>query len=58
MATATPLFIAAYNGHLEMARALLEAGADVNKANSNDCTPLYAAAKEGHLEMVRLLCGF
>lgn len=38
----TPLVLAIANGHLDVARALVEHGADVNKANVMGVTPLYA----------------
>ncbi|CAE7233551.1 Ank2 [Symbiodinium sp. CCMP2592] len=52
----TPLFMAAQNGFSEVARALLEAGADRNR----DCTdvgatPMFIAAGRGNLEVVRIL---
>ena len=37
---ATPLHICARYGHLEVARALIEAGADVNVKDGKDVTPL------------------
>jgi ankyrin repeat protein len=38
----TPLVLAIANGHLDVARVLVEHGADVNKANVMGVTPLYA----------------
>jgi ankyrin repeat protein len=38
----TPLVLAIANGHLDVAKALVERGADVNKANVMGVTPLYA----------------
>ena len=52
---ATPVLIAAQNGHLTVVQALLEAGASVNQANSNGFTPLSVAAQEGHLKVVQAL---
>jgi ankyrin repeat protein len=51
-----PIHIAARVGCVEIAKLLIEHGADVNAetAKYNDF-PLHLAAKEGHLEVVRLL---
>jgi ankyrin repeat protein len=48
----TPLMLAAINNHLELAKILIERGADVNKPG---WTPLHYAATRGHREMMRLL---
>ncbi len=53
---ATPLFFAAYKGHLEVVRYLCEAGANADAARDNGATPLFMAAQEGHLEEVRYMC--
>ncbi|KAL3450534.1 ankyrin repeat-containing domain protein [Aspergillus insuetus] len=43
-------------GHLELAAALLERGADPNLINHVDCrSALWSAADSGHLELVKLL---
>ena len=52
---ATPLFIAAQNGHLDVVRHLVEVGADKDKARDDGATPLYIAAENGHLDVVRHL---
>ena len=60
---ATPLIIAARNGHLNSVKILLSYEADIEARGSlkteNDvmegCTPLWAAAAIGHLDVVRLL---
>ena len=49
------MFIASLEGHLEVVRLLIEAGADKDKANDDGTTPLYVASINGHLEVVRLL---
>lgn len=48
----TPLMLAAINNHLELAKVLIERGADVNKPG---WTPLHYAATRGHRDMMRLL---
>ncbi len=52
---AAPLHVAVQNGSLDIARTLLEAGADSNILDSNDITPLHLAAYENNLEMAKLL---
>ena len=55
----TPFSIAADAGHLEVADALAEAGADVNVQSSLDgATPLHRAARRGDTTMVKLLLSF
>ena len=49
----TPLLWAAMKGHLEIARMLIDAGADVN--NRNGETPLYMAVSNGKLDIARML---
>ena len=53
----TPLHLAAFFGHPELANALLDRGADVNARSTNSMknTPLHAAAAGGQTELVRLL---
>ena len=52
----TPLESACLLGHLEVAQALFQAGADVNQQNEvTGYTPLIAAADRGHLEVVTWL---
>lgn len=48
----SPLMLAALKGHLELARKLVERGADVNKTG---WTPLHYAATGGHLQIMDLL---
>lgn len=51
----TPLQVAAYHGHLGVARILLSAGADPNQKCGMFYTPLKAAAAGGYADLVRLL---
>ncbi len=48
----TPLMLAAIHNQLELAQALIERGADINRKG---WTPLHYAATRGHREMMRLL---
>jgi ankyrin repeat protein len=51
----TALLAAAGAGQLEMARLLLEAGADPSLTDSDGNTPLMTAAGNGHPDVLRLL---
>ncbi|KAF6810994.1 glycerophosphodiester phosphodiesterase gde1 [Colletotrichum musicola] len=51
----TPLHVAAVDGHLSTAQLLVEAGAEVAKADSSGWTAKEHAALRGHLEIARLL---
>jgi ankyrin repeat protein len=42
-------------GHIEVVRLLVEAGADKEKERPGGYTPLFVACKNGHIEVVRLL---
>ena len=44
-------------GHARIARALVEAGADVNAKQRHGWTPLHGAAHSGDVELVELLLG-
>lgn len=48
----SPLWLACLYNHLEVVKALLEAGADME---SDDCTPLFIACASGHVEVVKAL---
>ncbi|GIL68375.1 hypothetical protein Vafri_21672 [Volvox africanus] len=52
---ATPLFMAAQKGHLEVVRALVGGGAALDAAKTSGCTALHIAAMSGHTEVVRYL---
>ncbi len=51
----TPLIMAASSGQLEIARLLIERGADLNMIGQNGWTALGCAAAEGHSDIVDLL---
>jgi ankyrin repeat protein len=53
----TPLMFAVYYGHYEVAKLLIDEGANVNAAHSNDHTVLYHAleASQLHAELIQLL---
>jgi ankyrin repeat protein len=51
----TPLYAAVSNGHIDTARALLDAGADPDALASGDDTPLSIAKKNGDESMIILL---
>ncbi|KAL7809063.1 ankyrin repeat-containing domain protein [Trichoderma gracile] len=54
-----PIHQAAQNGHVEVARRLLEAGAQVNQHKDSDDdetpSPLWLAARKGHVKVAELL---
>jgi hypothetical protein len=51
----TPLHDAAWNGHVEITRLLLQNGAEVNAKDRWDRTPLHLAAANGHVDILHLL---
>jgi len=51
----TPLHRAAGYNHLDVARLLIENGADVNATDDHGQVPLHNAARYGHVEMIELL---
>ena len=51
----TPTYWAACYGLEEVVRALVAAGADLNKANDRGAAPLYMASEQGHLPVVQCL---
>ena len=53
--TWTPLCIASETGHVPVVQALLQGGADVDKAADNGGTPLMVARYMGHATVVRCL---
>jgi hypothetical protein len=51
----TPLHYTALNGLIEIARLLLQNGAEVNAKDSDGETPLHLAAFQGHVDILHLL---
>ncbi|OJD37640.1 glycerophosphodiester phosphodiesterase gde1 [Diplodia corticola] len=51
----TPLFIACVDGHLDVAKLLIEAGAELDKADLSGWTPKEHAALRGHLDIANIL---
>ena len=51
----TPLLFAARQGSIDGARALIEAGADLNLADPEGITPVVLAVRNGHYDLAALL---
>ena len=51
----TPLYWAARNNHLELAKVLISSGAEVNAEDDGGWTPLYSAAAENSLATAQYL---
>ncbi|XP_053202316.1 homeobox protein 5-like [Panonychus citri] len=54
----TPLHECCSRGHLEIARALLENGADVDSSATGGVRPFHDAVESDHIETVRLLLSY
>jgi ankyrin repeat protein len=53
----TALNAAVFKDNIDIVHALIEAGADVNKVDSNNVTPLSAASSKGNIDIVQALIG-
>jgi len=51
----TPLSVACRRGHSEVARVLLEHGADTETMDTSNYSPLERSSESGHVEVVRIL---
>ena len=51
----TALYLACAEGHLQVARYLIDAGCDTSVSDVNECTALHVACIRGHSAVVRLL---
>jgi uncharacterized protein len=51
----TPLIIAAYYGHLDIVKLLIDAGANANYATPSGDTPLKSALQDGALDVATYL---
>lgn len=53
----TALMLAVSHGRIDMVKALLACGADVNIQDDEGSTALMCASEHGHVEIVKLLLG-
>lgn len=51
----SPLWLAAENNYVDIAKALIAGKANVNRAETDGWTPLHIASAMGHAEMCRVL---
>ena len=51
----SPLYVASGNGHLNVVRALLSAGAEVDGQDHSGHSPLYTACQGGHAVVAHAL---
>jgi ankyrin repeat protein len=52
---ATPLYVAAEFGHVDVVKRLVQAGADLEAPFQTGATPLYIAAYKGHADVSKTL---
>ena len=52
---ATPLYVAAYNGHASVTRQLIEDHCNLYLQRNDGCMPLFVAAQEGHASIMKQL---
>ena len=55
---ASPLYLASRGGHEDLARMLIEHGADVSAQTTDRWTALHEASENGHMNVARLLIDF
>ena len=51
----TALHVAAKNGHVDVAKVLIQNGADVNAVEKDKWTALHLAARNGHVDVAKVL---
>ena len=51
----TPLHLASYGGYIDVARMLIEYGADLTAKDKTGMTPLHLASYRGHVDVTRML---
>ena len=55
LSNAALLYDACEKGKVDVARLLLDKGAEVDRADKDGATPLYIACQQGHVDVARLL---
>ena len=53
--SSTPLHLASEEGHVDVARMLVESGADMSAQDKDGRTPLHLASFRGHVDVARML---
>ena len=51
----TPIHYAAFKGHVDVAKVLIQNGADVNAVAKNKFKGLHCAALNGHVDVAKVL---